>query len=1031
MNNKLSCFVALAFVVNMLIGYAGAIEFYFNESSGEESITASNYTNKTILTFTPLAKANYTIIVTAELNHSSAGAGEYVGAALTVDNTVYQEILYRPKDITDWYPFSAVKLIHLNTNQHKVIIEWNATSKGFIRNARIFVMQVDAQYNESETASTTSSTTPVEKVKLNFTPPSAGDYLIIASANIQNSATGRAAVAKLYVNGTEQMKCIYDQRDLGNLYGCAAMKKINLPANQATMNITLNVENTADTATIRNAHLVAVRLDAFNKSYYNETESASTPAAANTWYNKTINVYTSTPGRHLIIGSIEHQSSTANSNRIRFYNGTTPVNNISVEASAVTDWTTSMFMTISNLTAASQVDRLEHSATGGTLTNFDVNRSRLISILVENSTPLMLSVSTSTSPIKGGNVITITGNNIDDPNSQTLNMYCSESSTAPNATNTICTGGTTVDTTSPYAMTCTYTTNTDDITHTPYCRAFDGDFYSNVVNTSFITDSTPPSTSVASVAGDLDITYYDNTNDGWTNITINGETSMVCRWGTSDIVYSSMTNDCTISGSQASCPTITTAQGLDSYNFYVSCQDSLLNSQNVTQNLDIISLIHDWIAPTTSDNSSTDIHVPPYSIKITENDNLAYGTASIKTSYCTDTSGSCTPSTGIDSDEIVTFTSSNRGINLLRYNSSDPAGNIQAIQNKTININNLPVLTSAIDNTATIKGNSGITITTISSDADSSQTLSLFVCNTTSVSSAGCSYTYCSNATGTVNSTCSFNSENDDTTHNWYAFLYDSLNESAITNMSGTYLTDSTSPIITIINPENNTYSENSVSAQLSISETTNWAGYSLDGAANLTMVNSTTTFWSSTISSLSNGGHTIRFYANDSYGNMGANEKIFSVDTTLTDTTPPTITVWSPSNGTYHSSSSVLANITLSESGISASYSLNATANTSMSNISLVSWNATISQQDGPYSLRFYANDTSANKNTGNSSTIYFFIDTTRPQNVLKNNTPASPNDAVDIVCYSFINRKRLDKLHDKFCQYDSGHNTMQSLRV
>jgi len=186
------------------------------------------------------------------------------------------------------------------------------------------------------------------------------------------------------------------------------------------------------------------------------------------------------------------------------------------------------------------------------------------------------------------------------------------------------------------------------------------------------------------------------------------------------------------------------------------------------------------------------------------------------------------------------------------------------------------------------------------------------------------------------------------------------------------------------------------------MNEAVSWAGYSLDNAANVSMTNSTPTFWSAAISSLSNGGHTLRFYANDSYGNMGTGTRIFSVDTTLTDTSPPTITVWSPVNGTYYSSGSVLANITLSEAGSSAAYSLNGTANVSMSNVSLTSWNATLTPPDGSHNIRFYANDTSTNKNAANSSLVYFFFDTTRPQNILKNNTPLSPNETVDITCYS-----------------------------
>ena len=158
----------------------------------------------------------------------------------------------------------------------------------------------------------------------------------------------------------------------------------------------------------------------------------------------------------------------------------------------------------------------------------------------------------------------------------------------------------------------------------------------------------------------------------------------------------------------------------------------------------------------------------------------------------------------------------------------------------------------------------------------------------------------------------------------------------------GFVTTDSIAPVITIIDPRNQTYSENSVAASVDLNESGNWASYSLDEASNITMTNSTLTFWSATISSLSNGAHVVRFYANDSYGNTGTGSISFSVDTTLTDTTGPTVTAFSPTNTTL-TSASVLLNITLSEDGSNATYSLDRAANVTLVNTSLRNWNATV----------------------------------------------------------------------------------------
>jgi hypothetical protein len=353
----------------------------------------------------------------------------------------------------------------------------------------------------------------------------------------------------------------------------------------------------------------------------------------------------------------------------------------------------------------------------------------------------------------------------------------------------------------------------------------------------------------------------------------------------------------------------------------------------------------------------------------------------------------------------VIFTSSKRGINFLRYNSSDPAGNVQTVQNKTININQLPVFTSASDNTTIIKGGSGILITTVSSDADSGQTLKLFVCNSTSANSSGCTNSeYCSNTSASTNASCSFTSETDDTTHTWYAFIYDSLNEAVATNHSGSYTTVSTPLTITIVYPENITYNTNNITASVVLVESGNWSGYCLDDCvSNVTMTRVTATYFTASMTGLSDGSHRIVFYVNDSVGNMAnSSTRYFSVVTVTQDTTSPTITINSPPNGTYYTSTSVWVNITINENATSANYSLDDGSLQPMSNTSTTSWYKQLtSLSDETYhDLTCYANDTSNNQ--GNNS-ISFYVDTKAPRysSVSANPTPANQSQSVNCSAY------------------------------
>lgn len=86
---------------------------------------------------------------------------------------------------------------------------------------------------------------------------------------------------------------------------------------------------------------------------------------------------------------------------------------------------------------------------------------------------------------------------------------------------------------------------------------------------------------------------------------------------------------------------------------------------------------------------------------------------------------------------------------------------------------------------------------------------------------------------------------------------------------------DTTSPIISVLSPENKTYSANDVSLTFTVSESTSWMGYSLDGQANVTVTGN------KTLPVLSDGLHSLIVYANDTAGNMGASEMVyFTIET-------------------------------------------------------------------------------------------------------------------------------------------------------
>ena len=88
-------------------------------------------------------------------------------------------------------------------------------------------------------------------------------------------------------------------------------------------------------------------------------------------------------------------------------------------------------------------------------------------------------------------------------------------------------------------------------------------------------------------------------------------------------------------------------------------------------------------------------------------------------------------------------------------------------------------------------------------------------------------------------------------------------------------------PAITIVSPENKTYSTtDDVTLEFTVSEATSWIKYSLDGQANVTITGS------ATLSGLAEGTHSITVYAQDTDGLTGMSEIIYF---TLSEEAEPT----------------------------------------------------------------------------------------------------------------------------------------------
>lgn len=127
---------------------------------------------------------------------------------------------------------------------------------------------------------------------------------------------------------------------------------------------------------------------------------------------------------------------------------------------------------------------------------------------------------------------------------------------------------------------------------------------------------------------------------------------------------------------------------------------------------------------------------------------------------------------------------------------------------------------------------------------------------------------------------------------------------------------DTTPPTVSFSSPANGSILSGTVDVQVSASDNRGVSAVSfyVDGVLQSTKTASPYTFtWDTTRAS--NGSHTLRAVASDAAGNS-ANSQISVSVSNLTDTTPPVVTITSPSNGATVSGNKLTISVSASNSG-------------------------------------------------------------------------------------------------------------------
>ena len=116
---------------------------------------------------------------------------------------------------------------------------------------------------------------------------------------------------------------------------------------------------------------------------------------------------------------------------------------------------------------------------------------------------------------------------------------------------------------------------------------------------------------------------------------------------------------------------------------------------------------------------------------------------------------------------------------------------------------------------------------------------------------------------------------------------YNSTATNTFFNVTERPLVDETPPIITIVSPLAQNYTTTIIDFNVSLSENGSWCGYSLDGAANISMTRFNDTYFNYTKTGLSEGNYNLTFSCNDTNGNMNSTTLLYFA----VDLSPPDIT--------------------------------------------------------------------------------------------------------------------------------------------
>jgi hypothetical protein len=306
-------------------------QFYQTSSTGESTTAETSYQDKATLTFTPDANSTYLLLATWLQGQASANRVSYVQLYDATGSATLNEQVVNQNDANDYIPGGCAIHVSFGSSPseqtYKVQYRTGGTANAKIKQVRLIAIKLGSndQTSSSTARSTYATDTSLQdKVSKTFTPGSAGDYLILASAVYDASRNTYDATVQIDVDGSTQYGSLTTRvTTSANRHGYLYFQKVTLTAASHTIKIRYATANKLSTVGIAYAYLTLLRLSDFEGIVSASQDSEQSDTDGTKDHALTADFSSAAAKDHLILAcGLQKTASTIYGGSVGLYEGT-------------------------------------------------------------------------------------------------------------------------------------------------------------------------------------------------------------------------------------------------------------------------------------------------------------------------------------------------------------------------------------------------------------------------------------------------------------------------------------------------------------------------------------------------------------------------------------------------------------------------------------------------------------------------------------------------------------------------------------